>query len=165
MKYRKDLLLTDTFLLKGHLVTGGQRLSSFLNSTPKRFLEMNEVTVIDHAQGECVQIPRMQVCVDEILLAHEMEVTGDAGMRLLLAERERDEVALTVHFGRAIPLQLSGKVSRRAIDRDAPGRHDFIVVIEPRLQGLTGKAAEECAVFVKLLYVIANRNRIAFIFE
>lgn len=162
MRYLKDLLLTDTFLLRGHLKTGDQRLSTFLNTTPKRFLEMDEVTVVNRARGEHVLIARMLLHVEEILIAHEMEDTGDEGLKLL-AEREKDEVGVTAYFGGAVPLQLSGKVSKRAIERDVSARHDFIVVVEPKLREFGGKAAHEYAVLEDLPYMIANRNRLAFI--
>lgn len=161
MRYVKDLLLTDMFLLKGHVKTGDQRLSTFLNTTPKRFLEMDEVTFVKHTGGESVSVPQMLVRVEEILLAHEMEETGDEGLKHL-AEREKDEAAVTVFFGGAMPLQLSGKVSKRAVER-ATSRHDFIVVVEPVLQVFTGKASHEFAIFEDLPYLIANRARLAFI--
>jgi hypothetical protein len=162
MKYVKDLLLTDTSLLKGHLKTGDQRLSTFLNTTPKRFLEMDKVTVVNHARGERVLIAQMLVRVEEILLAHEMEETGDEGLKLL-AEREKDEVAVTAHFGGSMPLQISGKVGKRAIERDISVRHDFIVVVEPKVRELPAKAANEYTILENLPYVIANRGRVAFI--
>ncbi len=162
MRYLKDLILTDTFLLKGHVKTGDQRLSTFLNTTPRRFLEMDEVTFVRHTGGESVLIPHMLVRVEEILLAHEMEETGDEGLKHL-AEREKDEVAVTVLFGGAMPLQLSGKVSRRAVERATSSRHNFIVVVEPVLQEFTGRASQESAIFAELPYLIANRGQLAFI--
>lgn len=163
MKYLKDLLLTDRFFIRGHIKTGGQRLSTFLNNTSKRFLEMEEVTVVKHDGNERVVTAWMRVRVDEIILAHEMEVSGDEGLRML-AERGRDEIAVTASFSCNTPLQLSGRVSRRAIDCDSPRHHDFIVVVEPKLRGLTGKALHKHAAFENLPYVIVNRNRLAFIF-
>jgi hypothetical protein len=163
MRYLKHLLLTDTFLMKGHINTGGQRLSSFLSSVPKRFLEMNEVTLVNHIQGECFTTPWMLVRVDEIVLAHELEVAGDEVLRLL-AGQDRDNIAVTAHFGGTAPFQVSGKVSKRAIERDTPaGDRDFIVIVEPELRGLMGKPAHGFATFQELPYVIANRSRIAFI--
>jgi hypothetical protein len=162
MRYLKDLLLTDTFLLKGHLKTGDRRLSTFLNTTARRFLEMDEVTVVDHSRGERVLIARMLVRVEEILLAYETEDTGDEGLKLL-AEREKDEVVVNAHFGGALPLQFSGKVSKRAVERDVSASHDFIVVVEPKLREIPRKAAHEYAIFEDLPYVIANRGRLAFI--
>ncbi len=162
MLFVKDLLLTETFLLKGHVKTGDQRLSTFLNSTRRQFLEMDEVTVVNHVRGERVLIAQTLVRVEEILLAHEMEETGDETLKHL-AEREKDEVTVTAHFGGAMPLRFSGKASRRAIERDVSTPHDFVVVVEPKIPDLASRAAPEYAAFANLPYVIANRRRLALI--
>jgi hypothetical protein len=161
MMYLKDLLLTDTFLLKGHISTGGQRLTSFLNAIPKRFLEMNEVTVTDHVRGVRFTNSRMLLRVEEIILAHELVERGDESLKLLAAQ-ERDEVIVTARFSGATPLITSGRVSRRALEHDTPGQHEFIVFTEPNFEGLTSIAHD---IFKNLPYVIANRGRIAFIYE
>jgi hypothetical protein len=162
VRYLKYLLLTDAYLIKGHLNTGGRRLSTFLNTTRKHFLEMDEVTIVNQAEGEGARFDPMLLRLDEILLAHEMEEAGDDGLRLL-ADQERHEVAIHSHFAGTSQLQLSGKVSRRALDRCASGHHDFIVVVEPQLLGLTGRMAQECAVLAGLPYLILNTNRLALI--
>jgi hypothetical protein len=164
MRYLKDLLFTDTFLIKGHINTGGQRLSSYLNSTRKRFLEMEEATLLRHDGGDSVQTDWMLVSVDDILLAHEMEDTGDEVMRHL-AEGVRDEMAITALFSGNLSLQLSGKARKRIIDSDAIRDHDFVVVMDPILQGFTARPAPEYAVLENLSYIIANKKRIAFIFR
>ena len=161
MMYLKDLVLTDTFLLKGHINTGSQRLSSFLNSIPKRFLEMNEVTVTDYVRGVRFTNSRMLLRVEDVLLAHELVETGDESLRFLAAQ-ERDEVTVTARFGGATSLIVSGRVSRRTLEHDTPGQHEFIVLVEPSLEGLTTIPQDA---FKDLPYVIANRGRIALIYE
>jgi hypothetical protein len=163
MRYLKDLLFTDTYLIKGHINTGGQRLSTFLNNTRKCFLEMEEATLIKHIGGKSVQAGHILISIDDILLAHEMEITGDEGMRQL-GDRARDEMAITAHFSGDIPLQLSGKVRKRAMDADMPRDHDFLVFLQPVLQGLTAKLAPEFSILENPAYVIANRKRISYIF-
>jgi|WetSurMetagenome_2_1015567.scaffolds.fasta_scaffold735030_2 hypothetical protein len=163
MRYLKDLLFTDTYLIKGHINTGGQRLSTFLNTARKRFLEMEEATLIKHSGGETAQAGKILISIGGILLAYEMEVTGDEGMRLL-GDRVRDEMAITAHFSGDIPLELSGKVRKRAIDADVLRNHDFVVVLQPVLRGFTAKPAPEYSILENLPYVIANRKRIAYIF-
>jgi hypothetical protein len=162
MRYLKDLLITDNFLIKGHASTGGQRLSTFLNNNRKPFLEMDEVTLIGHDSDESVLVPWMLVRTDSILLAHEIGEAGDEGLKGL-AEQETDKVTVTVHFNGRTPLQLAGKVRKRALNSEASGHHDFIVVVEAKLQGLNFQTTPEYAVFGNLSYVIMNRNRVAFI--
>ncbi len=161
MLYLKDLILTELFLLKGHINTGDHRLSSFLNGIPKRFLEMHEVTATDVVHGVRSMHPRILLRIEEIIFAHELAETGDESLREL-AEREKDEVTVTARFSGATPWILSGRVSRRAIERDTSGQHEFVVFVEPKFEGLssTGQNA-----FKDLPYVIANRRRIALICE
>ncbi len=162
MRYLKDLLFTETHMIRGHANTGDRRLSTFLNMTRKYFLEMEEATLIRHDGGGALQAGWMLVRLDDILLAHEMEVTGDEGLRLL-GKNAGNEIAITAHFNGRLPLQLSGKVRGRSIDSDTVRNHDFFVVVDPVLRGFTANASHEYAIFKNLPYVIANRNRIAFI--
>jgi hypothetical protein len=162
MRYLKDLLLTDTYLLRGHVNTGGQRLSTFLNTTPKRYVEMNEATLLCRNSAGPVAIRRLQVRIDEILLAHEMDEAGDETLRIL-AERAKDEAQLAIHFGGPLPLEVAGKASRRVVEREAAGVHDFMVIIDPAIRGLPDWAAHESALLNGLPYLIANRGRMALI--
>jgi len=162
MRYLKDLLFTDTYLIKGHVHTGGKRLSTFLNAARRRFLEMEEATLIQHSGGKTAQAGKILISIDEILLAYEMEVTGDEVMRQL-GDRVRDEMEITAHFGSSFPLELSGKVRKRAIDANALRDHDFIVVMQPVLRGLTSKHSPEYSLLENPAYLIANRKRISYI--
>ena len=161
MMYLKDLILTDTFLLKGHISTGDHRLSSFLNAIPKRFLEMNEVTVIDYIRGLRSTNSRILLRVEKIILAHESGEQGDESLRLLAAQ-ERDEATVTAQFSGSTGLVVSGRVSKRALEHDTPGQHEFIVFSEPRFEGLTSIAQDA---FKDLPYVIVNRGRIDLLYE
>ncbi len=164
MRFLKDLLYTETFLIKGHANTGSQRLSTFLNNSRKRFLEMEEVTLIKHDGGRRVAAAWMQVRVDDILFAHELEMSGDEGLRIL-AERKRDDIEMTAYFSSDIPLQISGKVRKHALNSSTFRHCDFIVVVEPKLEGLILKPAREYAVLENMPYAIVNRNRLSLIFR
>jgi hypothetical protein len=159
MKYLKDILVTDTFLLRGHVNSGGQRLSTLLNTTPKRHVEMEEVTLFARERPGTTLIGRMLVRVEEILLAYEMDESGDKAMKIL-AERDRDEVPVTIYFGGAAPIQIDGKASRRVVDRAVAGAPDFLVLLEPAISGMAGMTADE-GEFSSLPYVIVNRARSA----
>jgi hypothetical protein len=161
MIYLKDLILTDAFLIKGHINTAGQRLSTFLNNFHKRFLEVEEATVRDQVQDTSFTTARMLLRVEEILLAHEREDIGDEVLRHL-AEEERDDIPVTIQFNGVVRFQLLGKMKKRAVERDSSGQHDFLVVVEPKLLGLTSKALDY---FEDLPYLIVNKSRIAHIVE
>ena len=162
MRFLKDLLFTEKFFIKGHVNTGDRRLSTFLNNTRKCFLEMEEATLIKHDDGSRITASWMQVQVNDILFAHELEVTGDEGLKHL-AERERDDIEATGYFSGSASLQLSGKVRKRALDSDARRDHDFIVVVEPRIEWGAVTLGREYAVLENLPYAIVNKNRLALI--
>ena len=162
MKFIKHLLLTDRFLLRGHLQTAGRRLTTFLNSTPKAFVEMEEVTLTDHVRGQQTRAGKTLVRVEEILLACELEASGDEHMRAL-SSREKDEISLVLQFGGAAPFRISGMVSRRAIERDLSGKHDFVVVTDPAIKGFP--ESNEFATWADLPYVIVNRNRLTVVIQ
>lgn len=162
MRFFKDCLFTDMFLIKGHVNTGGQRLSTFLNGARKRFLDVEEATLIRHDGSGRTQAAWAQVRTDQILFAHELEDSGDEGLRLL-ANRERDEIEVTAYFDGNHPLHLSGKVRKHSLEVNTPRGHDFIVVLEPRFEGLSIPSAPEFAVFKNLHYAIVNRNRLTLI--
>jgi hypothetical protein len=164
MRFFKDILFTDTFLIKGHVNAGGQRLSTFLNNARKRFLDVEEATLIKHDGSGRITAAWVQVQVDDILFAHELEGSGDEGLKLL-AERERDNIEIAARFGGIPCLQISGKVRKHFLDSDTPRVHDFIVIMEPRFEGLVIPPEPEYAVFENLPYAIVNRNRLALIFR
>jgi hypothetical protein len=164
MRFLKDLLFTDMFLIKGHANTGGQRLSTFLNCTSKPFLEMEEATLTPHDGSGRITAAWMQVRVNDILFAHELEDSGDQGLKLL-AERGKDDIEVTAHFGGSTPLKISGRVRKRVLNSDALRHHDFIVIVEPRIEGFPVRPAPEYAGFENLPYAIVNRNRLALIFR
>ncbi len=160
MRYLKDLLVTDRFLIRGHIGTGGQRLTTFLNNTPRRYVEMNEATIVEHCRRDPSYFARTFVRLQEILLAYEMEETGDEILKTL-AERDRYEVPVTAHFGGCLSLQIQGTMSRRVLDRDASGGLDFIIVLKPEIRGLANRTEGEYEVLDNLPYIIANRERMA----
>jgi hypothetical protein len=164
MKFFKDLLFTDMFLIKGHVNTGGHRLSTFLNNAHRRFLDMEEATLIKHDGSGRITAAWIQVRVDDIIFAHELESSGDEGLKLL-AERERDDIDIAAHFSGNPGLQLSGKVRKHTLDAETLSKHDFIVVIEPRFEGLAIPPDPEYAIFNNMSYAIVNRNRLALIFR
>jgi hypothetical protein len=158
MRFLKDFLFTDRYLLKGHIKTGEQRLSTFLNNTRKRFLEMEEPTLTPHDGLDCVKTEFAMVRIDEILFAYEMEETGDEAMRNL-GGRHTAELQIHVYLGSNQPLHLIGKVRKRAIESEALRKHDFIVVMSPVLKGFLGKLSPEYAFLKDAPYLIVNRDR------
>ena len=163
MKYYKDVLFTDRYLIKGHVKTGSQRLSTFLCNARRRFVEMEGATLIDHDKLDRLQVERVLVSVDEILIAYEMEETGDEGLRTL-GVREKAEMEIHIELNAGTPIRLSGKVRRRTMEWGAFRNHDFIVVVDPALDGFRIKHSPEYSFLKGIRYMIVNSNRAAIIY-
>jgi len=164
MRFLKDYLFTDNFLIRGHVKTGEHRLSTFLNKTHKRFLDLEEATLIRHDGSGRIHAPKMQVRIHDILFAYESEDTGDDVLKSLAAGA-RDEIRMTACFNDSTSLQITGNVHRRVFDSTGARQHDFIVVIKPELRELAGSSAPDYDTLRNMPYAIVNKNRIAFLFQ
>jgi hypothetical protein len=164
MRFLKDLLFTDKYLIKGHVKTGGQRLSTFLNNTRKRFLEMEEATLTKHDGSDRISSESVLVKISDVLFAHEMEETGDEVLRNL-GVRDRDELLVHFHLSSDASMQISGMVRQRTLDSDIFRKHDFIVMMRPALKGFAANPAPEFDLLNKASYLIVNLDRISIIFQ
>lgn len=165
MEFVKDLFLTESFLIKGYVKTGGRRLTTFLNTTGGRFIEVHDATLVGVAQGDRIVTARAMVNLDEILIAHEL--IGSAGDDLLrrLAEPAKDRALVNLYLGGRLALEISGKMLRRAYNRTDLGEQRFLVVTDTAIEGLAGKKPREFAVLKRAPYLIVNRTRIAYVFD
>jgi len=161
MRYCKDFLLTDDFFVRGHVNTGSCRLTTYLNGAGRQFIEIDEALCIKR-DGKCIQAPRAVLSVSEILLAHEACEAGDAAQRSL-ASRAAGTTDVTIHLIAREPYEIKAKVRRSTFKRDDFGPHQFIVVTEPRIQGLNGAAAFMNRFPDPLSYLIVNRDRVALV--
>jgi len=162
MRYLKDLLFTEERLIKGHVQTGGQRLSTFLNNSRRRFLEVEEASLIQHDTGDRVQSSLALVRINALLFAYEMEESGDEGLRTL-GGRDRAAVDVHMHLESKIRLSLTGLVRKRALESDTARRHDFLVLENPRIRGFSPEWGPEYALIQSAPYLIVNRDRISII--
>ena len=71
-----DLLLTDTFLIRGNIENKYARLSRILDEHRRYFLKVREATLIDLGTGDRITTPLLHVNVDEVSLAHEFLMAG-----------------------------------------------------------------------------------------
>lgn len=165
MEYVKDLFLTESFLVKGHVKTGGKRLTNFLNSVSTPFIEVNDATLIGLAHGDRIVTARAMVARNEILFAHELlESAGDDSQRQL-ADKDSDRAVVNVYIGGRMPIEVSGKMLRKAYQRKDLGTLEFLVMTEPVIEGLPTKRGREIALLKRLPYVAVNRSRIAYVFD
>ena len=164
MRFLKDHLFTEDFLIKGHINTGEYRLSNFLNKTHSRFLVVEEAILIRHNGSDPIHASWMQVRIQDILFAYESEETGDDVLRNL-SEQSRNEARMTGYFNSTTPVQITGKVHKRVLDAGSTQQHNFFVVTEPEIQGLTVNPAPEYDTIRHMPYVIVNKNRLSFLFK
>ena len=106
MEYVKDLFLTDTFLIKGYVKTGGRRLTTYLNSHGHQFIEVHDATLIGVSKGDRIVTARAMVNVREVILAHELiESAGDEILRRV-SESESDRALVNLYFSGGLPLEV-----------------------------------------------------------
>lgn len=165
MEYVKDLFLTESFLVKGMVHNGGRRLSTYLNGVTAPFIEVHDATLIGVTQGDRIVTARAMIHRDEILVAHELiEAAGDDVLKRL-SGRDGERALVNLYFGGRLPLEVSGKMLKRAYNRKDLGDQKFLVVTEPSIEGLGGKKAREFSVLTKAPYLIVNRDRVAYVFD
>ena len=165
MEYVKDLFLTESFLVKGYVKTGGRRLTTYLNNLKSSFLEVHDATLIGIQKGDRIVTARAMICVAEILLANELiEAAGDHMMKQL-AEPEKDRAVVNLSFSGKLPIEVTGKMQSKAYNRNDLGAQDFLVVTEPSIDGLGSRKSREFSVLKRAPYVIVNRRRLAYVFD
>lgn len=165
MEYVKDLFLTESFLVKGHVKTGGRRLSNWLNNQNLPFLEVHDATLIGVQQGDRIVTARAMVRMSEILVAHELIDSAGDEQLARLADAESDRTLVNLYFAGRLPIEVSGKMLRRAYNRRDLGDQEFLVVKDPSIEGLAGKKAREFSVLKRAPYLIVNRERLAYVFD
>jgi hypothetical protein len=119
---------------------------------------MEEPTLIRHDGLDRIQTEFAMIRINEIMIAYEMEETGDEGMRNLGGQHAA-ELQIHIYLNANPPLQVSGRVRKRTIESEALRKHDFIVLMNPVLKGSSGKLPPECAFFANVPYLIVNRDR------
>jgi len=165
VEYVKDLFLTDSFLVKGYVKTDGRRLTTYLNSHDHRFIEVHDATMIGVSKGDRIVTARAMINIREVIAAHELiESAGDEILRRV-SEPDAERALVNLYFSGGLPLEVSGKMLRRAYNRKDLGSQEFLVVTEPSVEGLADKKAREFKLLQKAPYLIVNRDRIAYVFD
>lgn len=164
MEIIKDLILTDCFLIKGFIETGGMRLSDYLDNLKRSYIPVQSVTMVDLEQGRAVSAHEALVRREEIIVAHEfLDVSGDRNMRNLMDERAFSQTVDLYHTG-GIGIEVSGRMrsgAYEAMDKEK----NFFVILEARIRGLDTSINPELKLLDTLPYAIVNRKRIGYIFK
>jgi len=159
-----DLLLTDTFLIKGTVEDKYTRLSQVLDEHRKFFLKVRDATLIDLKTRVRIQTPLLHVNVDEILLAHELlDESGDQHLRALSHDDELHKVR--VFYTGVQNFEVSGMVRPGCYEATDRSTRRFFVVREPAMRGLKTAGDEDLSLLEGLSYAILNKPRLSYLYD
>jgi hypothetical protein len=159
----KDLFLTRRYFIKGNLGSQGGRLSDQLERGGEDFLSLREVLMTDHRDGTVVPSPTLLLNPDEVLIAHELIETGGDVYRKVIAS-EAEQVYVKVVFEGVDDLTVRGKMRKDAFAPSHRSRR-FLVLSQPRIEGLPETLEEHNQLIDSLSYLILNKRRIGHVFE
>jgi hypothetical protein len=162
MEMINHLLLTDAFLVKGHIETSGRRLTNFLNGFKKDFFPIHDVTLIAMDGGDKILSNEALVPLESIILAHEFLEEGGDNVAKHLGRKDPPAASISAFYRGAYRLDLAGRVKPHSIEEG--NGNPFFVVQDPTVSGFGQKRAREFSLLKKLPYVIVNRRKLGAVF-
>ncbi|MEY4773789.1 MAG: hypothetical protein RIT40_824 [Planctomycetota bacterium] len=159
-----DLLLTDSFLIKGNIENKYTRLSQVLDETRRYFVKVRDATLIDLNSCERIQTPLLHVNVDEILLAHEfLDSGGDQAARELAKNQPTHRVR--VFYTGNLNVELGGEVRPSSYEADDRTSRRFFTMRNPVLRGFNDRNDPDLKLLAKLPYAILNKLRLSYVYD
>lgn len=159
-----DVLLTDSFLIKGEIERKYTRLSHMLDEYRRYFIKVRNATLVDLNTCDRIQTPLLHVNVDEILLAHEfLDSSSDAQQAELYRHQQYTKVR--VFFTGHLNVEVGGEVRPGSYEVDDRATRRFFVMRNPVLRGFNHHADPDLKLLDKLTYVILNKTRLSYIYD
>jgi len=159
-----DLLLTDSFLIKGNIENKYSRLSQVLDEHRRYFLKVHDATLVDLNSCERIQTPMLHVNVDEILLAHEfLDTGGDQHMRELQKDAKLNRVR--VFYTGSLNVEFAGEVRPGSYEADDRTSRRFFTMRNPVVRGFNPREDQDLKLITKLPYAILNKLRLSYIYD
>jgi len=159
-----DLLLTDSFLIKGNVENKYARLSQVLDEHRKYFIKVRDATLVDLKTCDRIETPLLHVNVDEILLAHELlDESSDTHMRQMSRDDELHRVR--VFYTGNLNIELAGYVRPGAYEASDPVSRRFFVLRNPTVGGFTHQGDRDLKLLTNLSYAILNKVRLSYIYD
>jgi hypothetical protein len=159
-----DLLLTDSFLIKGNVENKYTRLSQILDEHRKYFLKVRDATLIDLNSCERITTPLLHVNVDEILLGHEfLDSGGDQQLKELAKNQALHRVR--VFYTGALNIEIGGEVRPGSYEADDRSTRRFFSMRNPVVRGFNDKGDQDLKLLSKLPYAILNKLRLSYIYD
>jgi len=160
----KDIFLTDYFMIKGLVETGGSRLSDYLTRLRRSYVRLHNVTLIDLLDGTSVSAPEAMIQKKEIILAHELlDIAGDATLRQMVDKRSFSLWVDLYHTGN-VGMQIRGRI-RPEIYEEIDIKREFFVVRDVTVRGINVTVNPQLKRLSSLPYAIINKQQINYIFS
>ncbi len=158
----EDLILTDSFLIKGRLPNKTKRLSNLLEDWSKTFLTVEDATMVSLRTGEVIRTPSVQVNQKEVICAHELiDFAGDEMLRRLAQPNKAGRIR--AFYNGAVQFELTGNVETGAYEQQVSNRKYFIMQT-PILRGLD-LSPPELQVLGTLEYAIVRKDKLAYVYD
>ncbi|HEB53701.1 MAG TPA: hypothetical protein ENI87_10655 [bacterium] len=159
----EDVFLTDVFLIKGRLANKTRRLSNVLEDYERRYLKVQDATLVSLRTDEVIQTPVVMVSVDELILAHELvDVAGDDGLRRL-ADNDKSHKIRAFYNG-SVQFEVGGRIEPGAYESNALTKRSYFIMAEPVVRGLDLNRPE-LALLKNLPYAILKKDRMAYVYD
>lgn len=159
-----DVLLTDSFLIKGNIENKYTRLSQVLDETRRYFVKVRDATLIDLNSCERINTPLLHVNVDEILLAHEfLDSGGDQAARELAKHQQTHRVR--VFYTGNLNVELGGEVRPSSYEADDRTTRRFFTMRNPVLRGFNDRGDPDLKLLAKMPYAILNKLRLSYVYD
>ncbi len=161
-----DMLLTDSFLIKGNVENKYARLSHILDEHRKYFLKVRDATLIDLVTAERITTPLLHVNVEEILLGHEfLDGASDPPQRGMAAIDPAGQHRIRVFYTGNLNVEIGGHVRPGSYEADDHSSRRFFVMQKPALRGFNTRGDKDLELLTKLDYAILNKLRLSYIYD
>ena len=159
-----DLLLTDSFLIKGNIENKYTRLSQVLDEHRRYFVKVRDATLIDLNSCERITTPLLHVNVDEVLLGHEfLDGGGDQHLKELAKNQTLHRIR--VFYTGSLNVEFGGEVRPGSYEVDDRSTRRFFTMRNPVVRGFNDRGDQDLKLLLKLPYAILNKARLSYIYD
>ena len=159
-----DLILTDSFLIKGNVESKYTRLSQVLDECRRYFIKVHDATLVDLNSCERIQTPLVHVNLDEILLAHEfLDSGGDQHLRDMAKDQKLNRIR--VFYTGSLNVEFAGEVRPGCYEADDRSTRRFFTMRSPVVRGFNERGDQDLKLITRLPYAILNKLRLSYIYD
>lgn len=160
----EDVLLTDSFLVKGRVAGKYHRLKKVLEDLDRTFVTVEDAVMVSLRGNDVVRTPRVQINVKEIILAHELVDMGGDGVQRQLAQDDKN-VRIRAFYSGGIQLEIAGRVSPLAYEPSRGSGQKYFTISEPTIRGLNLDGPNDLRLLKGLQYAIVQKSKLSYIYD